>query len=559
MKYNFFLIFFLCSCSFSMAQTEQLNKSYTKKIEKFGNTNIDSLFYYAKESQKSNDPCTKNLGIISEANAYYKSGDFDTSEKICLKVIEDLKSKTTSCNYKILLSAYNRLFWIKKNQAKYDKAFQYLLEKKKIIETIPERNMYYYLHKLGVNNNIAGIKEILGLHNEAIQILKETNTELQKLSNDNTYYFNHLKVLHSSNLNMIGDNFFNIGKDSVKSYLDSAGVYYKKAYSVALGFNPPNKNSKQLYTLRKTKVQILKKEFKKALEELSLINNVDSGITKDICFYKSLIYYNLNKKDSTLIYANKFLYSDATNATISKDKKIIIYDVLANQYNNLQKTDSAYKYSRLGLKELSELTLNKSKINKSHYKYNFNQIKENNDVTINLERKTHLIQLLFICLLSIFLIVYLVNRSKKKRRKNKESFDFILNEIQTKESHPKKEYKIEKELEATILKQLDELEESTEFLKSDFNINILAKKLETNTSYLSYIINNTKNQSFKQYITKLRIDYLIKKLNTKKQYQQYTIQYLAEEIGYTNASAFTRAFKKEVGVTPSEYIKSLKD
>ncbi|WP_366943585.1 helix-turn-helix domain-containing protein [uncultured Polaribacter sp.] len=33
---------------------------------------------------------------------------------------------------------------------------------------------------------------------------------------------------------------------------------------------------------------------------------------------------------------------------------------------------------------------------------------------------------------------------------------------------------------------------------------------------------------------------------------------LAEEIGYTNASAFARAFKKYKGITPSEYLKMLK-
>ena len=37
----------------------------------------------------------------------------------------------------------------------------------------------------------------------------------------------------------------------------------------------------------------------------------------------------------------------------------------------------------------------------------------------------------------------------------------------------------------------------------------------------------------------------------------YSIQALAEELGYTNASAFTRAFKKQIGVTPSVFLKSL--
>ena len=94
-------------------------------------------------------------------------------------------------------------------------------------------------------------------------------------------------------------------------------------------------------------------------------------------------------------------------------------------------------------------------------------------------------------------------------------------------------------------------------MHSEFNINVLAKKLNTNTSYLSYIINTVKNKSFKQYITELKIDFLLEKLKEEKKYRNYTIKSLAEEIGYTNASAFTRAFKKHKGITPSEYIKSL--
>ena len=559
MKYKFFLFIYLLSFSFLNAQTDISNKNYLNKIEKFGHTNIDSLFFYAKKSQKSTDPCTKNLGHIGEASAYYKKGNFKKSEEICLKIIKKVNNESTSCDHKILLSAYNRLFWIKKNQGKYDKAFYYLLEKKKAIETIPERNAYYHLHKLSVNNNIASIKEILGLHNEALNILKETNKSLKKLSDDNSYYYNHLKVLHSSNLNTIGDTYFNIGRDSIVTFLDSAAVYYKKAYRLAQNFVPTHKNSEQLYTLRKVKVLTQKKKFEKALETLLSTNykDINSGVIQDANYYKSIVYYNLKNSDSTLFYANSFLSYDK-NTPNSKENKIIIFDILANQYNHLQKADSAYKYSRLGLEELSQLTSNKNKINKTHYQYSFNQIKKDNDFVFSSERKSHITQIIFISVIAVLLILFLFYRSKIKRRKTLQDFDIILDGIHSTETPPKKDYNIEKDLEENILLQLAELENSTDFLSSNFDLKFLAKKLETNTSYLSYIINNTKNKSFKQYITKLRIDYLINKLKTEEQFQNYTIQYLAEEIGYTNASAFTRAFKKELGTTPSEYIKSLK-
>ncbi len=559
MKHPFFYFLLIVSISLTSAQTDVSNKKNLDNIEKFGNTNIDSLFFYARKSQKSTDPCTKNLGTIGEATAYYKKGDFETSETICLRVLKNLAKNNTSCNHKITLSALNRLFWIKKNQGKYAKAFKYLIEKKKIIETIPKKDLYYYLHKLSVNNNIASIKEIVGLPNEALRILKETTNDLENLNNDNSYYYNHLKVIHSSNLNTIGNTYFNLGKDSITSYLDSAAVYYKKAYHVAQSFIPPHKNSQQLYTLKRVKILAQKKNYKKALGLLLSLEKraISNGLKQDINFLKSIVYNNLKKSDSTLYYANKFL-SYNKNTPNAKKNKIAIFGILANQYHVQKKPDSAYKYSRLGIEALSQFTSNKNKINKTHYKYSFSQIKKENEVLLSSDHETHKSQILFISLTAILLIIYLVYRANLKRRKALLNFDVILEEIQSPTPVIKKDYKIEKVLEANILHQLEELKNSTDYLSCDFNIKLLADKLETNTSYLSYILNNTKNQSFKQYITKLRIDYLIHKLTTEEQYLNYTIQYLAEEIGYTNASAFTRAFKKELGITPSEYIKSLK-
>tara|TARA_B110000902_G_C14291087_1_gene580971 strand:+ start:5430 stop:5855 length:426 start_codon:yes stop_codon:yes gene_type:complete len=131
--------------------------------------------------------------------------------------------------------------------------------------------------------------------------------------------------------------------------------------------------------------------------------------------------------------------------------------------------------------------------------------------------------------------------------------------LKKKKSIPlRKTYNINKTIKKELLQGIQELENSKDFLNLGFSIQFLAKKLNTNTSYLSYTINRVKNQSFKQYITELRINYLIKKLQEENKFRRYTIKALGEEIGYSNASAFTRAFKKYKGVTPSEYLKSLK-
>ena len=558
MKYIFFLIVSIAFVLSSEAQEASLDKYNIDKIHEFRDTNPDSLLYYGKKINTSTEPCIQKKGALAAASAYYQKGNFQKSETIALKVIEELNKIHTLCKPRLLLTAYNRLFWIKKNEGKYNEAFHFLLGKQEAIELIETKNEYYHLQRLSASINMASLKEVLGLYPEAIDILKETNVELKNLYTSNLPQYATFKVLHANSLNTIGNTYFNVGKDSIRAFIDTAAVYYKRAFDVAQTFTPKHENSEQLYLLKKVKLFVHKKQYDKAFNILSSIHSkgIHSSAMKGFQFYKSLVYFHLKKSDSALFYADSYLKNKRQKAN-SKTHQIIVYDILAHQYNAIQKTDSAYHYSRLGLKELGLLTSNKNKINKDYYQYRFNKIKDLNKSNISLERTTSYRYILAVSVMALILIFVTLYISKTQKKQ-------LLHEMHTSiDAHkkntlpPKKDYNIEKEVEEDILRKLDDLEHTKEFLDCDFNIKLLANKIETNTSYLSYILNNSKKQTFKQYITKLRINYLLKELKTNKHYQNYTIEYLAKEIGYTNASAFSRAFKKEVGMTPSVYIKSL--
>lgn len=557
----FLLLLFSLSISFSLKGqtyadklTNYEKKNYSKGIKK----NIDSLKYYANKMKQSKDSCTQVFGRFIEANNYYKTGNYKKSEELCLQILSDLKNTTSKCQDKNKYRIYERLFWINKNTNRYKQAFDYLILKENISKTF-KKDTKFHLKKLANEYSKALIKSSMCFYDEAIIIIKNAlkNVDNISIKSDKENYY--LTTHKSSALNILGDAYLKKSLDKNDANLDSASVYYRKAFEVAQNFSPPHKDTNYLYSLRKVKVLIKKEKFTTALSILKSIdkNTPTQNLKQDLNFYKSIVYFNLNKSDLALNYAYQFL-NYQKNTPNTKENLIKIYDVLAKQYDVLKQKDSAYKYSQLGFEEVSELNEHKTEINKSHYLYNFNQIKESNKLVVNKEHKTHVVQIIIISLLSVVFISFIIYQSKKNRDKNKKKFNSILDEIQTTETPPKKDYNIEKELEESILNQIKELENSTDFLSHDFTLKVFAQKLETNTTYISYIINNTKNQSFKQYITKLRIDYLINKLNTDEKYKTYTIQYLAEEIGYTNASAFTRAFKKELNITPSEYIKYLK-
>ena len=72
---------------------------------------------------------------------------------------------------------------------------------------------------------------------------------------------------------------------------------------------------------------------------------------------------------------------------------------------------------------------------------------------------------------------------------------------------------------------------------------------------LSKIINSQYN-SFYEWINTIKIDHSIE-LVKKNYLQEYSVEALATECGFNSRNTFYRAFKKETGTTPIEFIKQL--
>ncbi|MFP7654268.1 helix-turn-helix domain-containing protein [Chryseobacterium proteolyticum] len=95
-------------------------------------------------------------------------------------------------------------------------------------------------------------------------------------------------------------------------------------------------------------------------------------------------------------------------------------------------------------------------------------------------------------------------------------------------------------------------------MDSNISIQALAKKLDSNSKYISDVINTYKNKNFTAYINEMRINYIKEKLNEEKVYRSYKIKYLAEESGFSSHSVFSSVFKSIEGVSPAQYIQLLK-
>jgi AraC-like DNA-binding protein len=108
-----------------------------------------------------------------------------------------------------------------------------------------------------------------------------------------------------------------------------------------------------------------------------------------------------------------------------------------------------------------------------------------------------------------------------------------------------------------ILEALKRFESKEQYLKTGITLGKLAKNINTNTSYLSEVINVYKVKNFTSYINDLRIDYALNRLVHDKKFRSYKLPAIAEELGYNSVQSFHIAFKKKTGTTPSIYIKEI--
>ena len=150
----------------------------------------------------------------------------------------------------------------------------------------------------------------------------------------------------------------------------------------------------------------------------------------------------------------------------------------------------------------------------------------------------------------------LLNYLNKEKIKEKGIFpEPFVEEVSSEIQKPKM---ILKESEDQILHGLQKFEASKRFINKDMSLGMLAVQLNTNTKYLSEIINRHKEKNFNAYINELRINYITEKIKTEPAYLNYKVSYLAEECGFASHSTFTTVFKSIVGVSPITFVEFVK-
>lgn len=108
-----------------------------------------------------------------------------------------------------------------------------------------------------------------------------------------------------------------------------------------------------------------------------------------------------------------------------------------------------------------------------------------------------------------------------------------------------------------LLDKLADFEHTKGYLEHTITIQKVALQLNTNTKYLSKVINEQKGKTFVHYINDLRITHAVDQLQAQPKLRNYTMLSLAKEFGFNSAESFSAAFYKKHKIKPSFFIKSL--
>ncbi|WP_428741652.1 helix-turn-helix domain-containing protein [Tenacibaculum sp.] len=403
--------------------------------------------------------------------------------------------------------------------------------------------------EIRVKHSIGSLKRRLKMYDEAAIIFKE-NLEYAKK--------NSLEEKRLSSIMELA----NLYTESKK--IDSAQRYIKLGKTLSLR----SKDTFRYHHLNLNQgiVECHKKNYRVAIELLE----------REIPFFKE------RKSDNFLTYV--FFYLGKSFEGINEEeKKIIVYKKVDSLFQiekpifsfvreayesliNKYKKDNDLKNQLLYINKLikfdSIVNYNERYLNRKIYReYDIPKLKSEKEIVIKQMKKNkvffHSI-ITTISLIVVLLLILFVYQFHKKRV-YKQRFEELINSKEVVEvvKIKKENTNIPKQIREIILEGLNDFEIKQKFINSNITLNSLAKDLDTNTQYLSKIVNHYKGKSFSMYLNDLRISYIVERLKKDVILRKYTVKAIAKEAGFNNAESFSKAFYNLNGIKPSYFLKEL--
>lgn len=457
----------------------------------------------------SDTPLNKAKSLLLLASLHKQAGNL----KKALFYAENAKSfsvKTDDVNLNFRITGFLASEY--RTVGLHDKSEEYIQQALKISTKIREPDNLLQA-KILLNQELAYHEIYKENYRKAIRHIEASLADLKKINTKNIPYTDYISA---NSYLLLGISNYHLGNYDISENYYNKSKSLLKSPSYLLGFV---QNGIAAINIKKKKWNIAKVALDKA-----------------DCIAEKLEDIELQKE--TYSNYSKF-YEETGESKLS-----------AEYYRKYIKLDGEIN------SEIQEL------INESYSKLNISHDK-------SIERSS--IKSIIIILLS-FLFIGLIITHYIKQKKQHKRFNAIINSsknqlIADKSTHipheeisktpPKNDSPMSSETESKLLSLLEKFENGNSFNEKSMSLSALSAKLNTNARYLSYVINTHKGEDFKNYINRLRINYIVNKLTTDKKYRQYKISSLADECGFSSHSKFAAIFKTFTGLSPSLFVKYL--
>ncbi|WP_374439867.1 helix-turn-helix domain-containing protein [Epilithonimonas sp.] len=564
MKNLCFIILFLYSgFVFSKDTVPRTYEDFRKGYESFSENDSRAFFYlnpYIKKAKKE-EKYAELFQAYRDAVYYTKSLDrklkyADSCLDAAYKSSSDDRISTA---YVLKGSVYYG------NMKKYKPALdEYLMAYKYSKNT---GDLYL---KNKVSYHLGVVKNYLGYNEEALQLFKEcldyfesqsNNTKAHKFQvfNNTKGYLNSLHQMIVCYRNMRDfdkvDSLVNIGL--LKTFNEPDFAQERSYFLKAKGISEYNNN-----------------RFESAIEYLtqSLHLMKDDFAWESVdYFYIGKSYLALKKEDLAISYFKKI------DSIFTKQEFILPelrenYELLINHYKSKNDPKLQLFYTTQLLKADSIISRDFSYLSpKVHREYDTNALLEEKG---KLE-KANIWSFVFISILVTIagFLVYILYKKFKKEKDILQKYVLLQQKLQNHNYRPPespaavnanqdnsddKRAHITNTIKEELLRKLKVFEEKNQFVQKGLTIQKLAIQLETNSNYLSHVINEYKGMNFNKYLGDLRIRYITRLLFEKNIYLNYTIDTLAKECGIASRQNFSDLFFEINGIRPTDFIRKRK-
>ncbi|WP_417352542.1 helix-turn-helix domain-containing protein [Flavobacterium alkalisoli] len=551
----FFLVSFCSTAQKSFQIPDSIsNKTYEElitEIDRYKNDSIKLFVYLNTYIEKAKRENNKDRLIVG-----YRKTLKEFPEEEALKYSDSILTIAQSLNDDVLIGkSYIDKAIIYFRFKNYNKSLSsYLIADK----YITEKNDIYTQYK--IKYGIANMKSYLGHHQEALDLF----TECKNFYGQQEGYNNRLGYLHS--LCSMGRSNFRLKNYDVCSQINELGIKESEEEDLSLIHT---------YFIQSEGInQYQKNNYQKSIKLLSaslpeIIRNEDFVNVAVNYFYLGKDYLKLNNDEKGIAYLQKvdsiLQEHDYANLDLRETYEIFInyYKEKGDLENQLLYTNRLLEADKILEKNYKDLV---STIYKEYDTAALIASKDNLEKTL---KRNTIISYTVYCLggLIILVISLLLIRNYKKQKIYKLKYEELIAKTEKKETKPEEAVEVTEEatddldinqdIIVKILNGLEAFENREGFLNAGINQSALAEDLNTNTSYLSKVINHYKGKNFNSYLNELRVNHAVTLLKNSSVHRRYTIKALAEELGFSNPRSFSDAFFSQTGIKPSYFIKQL--